>query len=78
MAISIFNHGKNNSETFLFQVPAIIFQMQSLRNLCLSQNKIENLPPPQIKGKEFYYQCPMLEEVQLQDNRLEVIHPGMN
>ena len=52
--------------------------MQSLRNLCLSQNKIESLPPPQMKGKEFYYQCPMLEEVQLQDNRLEFIHPGMN
>jgi len=36
----------------------------------------EFLPPPQTKGKDYVYLCPMLEEVQLQDNRLEIIHPA--
>ena len=40
------------SSNDLSEIPPIIFQMQSLRSLCLAQNKIEVLPPPyQMKGK---------------------------
>ena len=45
------------SSNDLSEIPPIIFQMQSLRSLCLAQNKIEVLPPPyQMRGKEFHYQ----------------------
>ena len=58
------------SSNDLSEVPDVIFQMQSLKILCLAQNKIETLPPPQFKRsggvKELFYQCPALEEVQLQ------------
>ena len=58
------------SSNDLSEIPDIIFQMQSLKILCLAQNKIETLPPPQLKRsggvKEFFYHCPALEEVQLQ------------
>ena len=60
------------SSNDLSEVPDVIFQMQSLKILCLAQNKIETLPPPQFKRsggvKELFYQCPALEEVQLQVN----------
>ena len=66
------------SSNDLSEVPDVIFQMQSLKILCLAQNKIETLPPPQFKRsggvKELFYQCPALEEVQLQVNN-EYIHP---
>ena len=66
------------SSNDLSEVPDVIFQMQSLKILCLAQNKIETLPPPQFKRsggvKELFYQCPALEEVQLQVNN-EYIYP---
>ena len=37
------------SSNDLSEVPDVIFQMQSLKILCLAQNKIEALPPPQLK-----------------------------
>ena len=69
------------SSNDLSDIPDGIMQMQSLKILCLSQNKLEHLPPPALKRighntKEFFYNCPCLEEVQLQDNRLEFIHPA--
>lgn len=52
-------------------------QIQSLRILCLAQNKIEALPLPTTSSKRSKeYNCPCLEEVQLQDNRLEYLHPA--
>ena len=66
------------SSNDLSEVPDVIFQMQSLKILCLAQNKIETLPPPQFKRsggvKELFYQCPALEEVQLQVSN-EYIYP---
>ncbi|XP_022171675.1 leucine-rich repeat serine/threonine-protein kinase 1 isoform X1 [Myzus persicae] len=73
----------NNSLT---QVPAIIFQLQSLRYLNLAQNKIEKLPDPKDshqvtsptskKMSKLYksiYTANVLEELYLQDNRLDKI-----
>lgn len=72
----------NNSLT---SVPLVVFQLQSLKYLNLAQNKIEKLPipieSPKKRGhrkkrtakEEISYSCPMLEELYLQDNRLEEI-----
>ncbi|XP_050524105.1 leucine-rich repeat serine/threonine-protein kinase 1 isoform X2 [Daktulosphaira vitifoliae] len=73
----------NNSLT---QVPIIIFQLPSLRYLNLAQNKIEKLPnssnyghvtsPTTKKISRFYksvYTASVLEELYLQDNRLDKI-----
>ncbi|CAG9769543.1 unnamed protein product [Ceutorhynchus assimilis] len=72
----------NNSLTY---VPLGVFQLQSLKYLNLSQNRIEKLPVPEIppvkKGlkrkprKEdlLGYNCPLLEELYLQENRLNQI-----
>ncbi|XP_050423466.1 leucine-rich repeat serine/threonine-protein kinase 1 [Adelges cooleyi] len=72
----------NNSLT---QIPAIIFQLQSLRYLNLAQNKIEKLPdfntsqvtsPTTKKISKLYksvYTASVLEELYLQDNRLDKI-----
>lgn len=74
----------NNS---LASVPLEIFQLDSLRYLNLSQNKVEKLPVPVasspakksyrskrvFKTDEPNYCCPVLEELYLQDNRLDHI-----
>ena len=50
------------SNNVLVDVPLCIFQLQSIRYLNVAQNKIEKLP----SGT---YNCPLLEELLLQDNR---------
>lgn len=50
------------SNNVLTELPPCVFQLQSLRYLNTAQNKIERLP----SGA---YNCPLLEEVLLQDNR---------
>lgn len=72
----------NNSLT---TIPLAVFQLHSLRYLNISQNKIEKLPIPSesaatkmqrrksINTDELNYNCPVLEELYLQDNRLDHI-----
>ena len=48
------------SDNDLTELPDSIFQMRSLKFICLSQNKLEFLP------KAHQYNCPWLEEMQLQ------------
>ncbi|KAL3278816.1 hypothetical protein HHI36_016337 [Cryptolaemus montrouzieri] len=75
----------NNSLT---SVPLVVFQLLSLKYLNLSQNRIEKLPVPeqnvQLKEKRtrlrkntgaeaLSYNCASLEEIYLQDNRLDNI-----
>ncbi|XP_066246944.1 leucine-rich repeat serine/threonine-protein kinase 1 isoform X1 [Euwallacea similis] len=72
----------NNS---LISVPLGVFQLQSLKHLNLSQNKIEELPSPEkapvrkkmfkkkCRNEELSYSCPLLEELYLQENRLNQI-----
>ncbi|XP_011493971.1 PREDICTED: leucine-rich repeat serine/threonine-protein kinase 1 [Ceratosolen solmsi marchali] len=57
------------SQNSITTVPSTIFYLQSLRYLNMAQNKIEALTaePKNPKSKL----CPILEEVYLQDNRLE-------
>ena len=50
------------SNNVLIELPSCIFQLQSLRHLNVAQNKVERLP----SGS---YNCPLLEELLLQDNR---------
>ena len=50
------------SNNVIIELPACIFQLQSLRHLNIAQNKIERLP----SGG---YSCPLLDELLLQDNR---------
>ena len=69
--------------------------MQSLKQLNLSKNKLEQLPAPMMMPKHSHrrggnkhpsvenfggggvYNCPWLEEMQLQDNRLEFLPPSV-
>ncbi|KAG8262242.1 hypothetical protein J6590_056305 [Homalodisca vitripennis] len=75
----------NNSLTW---VPSVVFQLQSLRHLNLAHNKIEKLPSekdsPQLDAGDRgnkkrlkhalkQYSAPLLEELYLQYNRLEVL-----
>lgn len=72
----------NNSLTSL---PLAVFQLQSLKYLNVSQNKIEKLPAPtsspakksyrkkNITNENLSYSCIVLEELYLQDNRLDQI-----
>lgn len=72
----------NNSLTSL---PLIVFQLNSLKYLNIAQNKIEKLPLPTLSPQkkhhrskkthkdELTYSCPVLEELYLQDNRLDHI-----
>ena len=50
------------SNNVLTELPACIFQLLSLRHLNCAQNKIERLPSDT-------FNCPLLEELLLQDNR---------
>ncbi|KAF5301002.1 hypothetical protein FQR65_LT08985 [Abscondita terminalis] len=72
----------NNSLTSL---PLAVFQLHSLKYLNVAQNKIEKLPLPvesptrknhrskKISKDDLVYGCPVLEELYLQDNRLDHI-----
>ncbi|XP_065214793.1 leucine-rich repeat serine/threonine-protein kinase 1 isoform X2 [Planococcus citri] len=77
------------SNNALTSIPPVIFQLQSLRYLNLAQNKIKKLPTSQdfeeecspsnkrrsrvTFTREKGYSAPFLEELYLQDNRLEEI-----
>ncbi|XP_049820088.1 leucine-rich repeat serine/threonine-protein kinase 1 isoform X2 [Aethina tumida] len=72
----------NNSLT---SVPLTVFQLHSLKYLNMAQNKIDKLPVPVVSPtkknykrrskhvEELNYSCPVLEELYLQDNRLDHI-----
>lgn len=72
----------NNS---LPALPLAVFQLQSLKYLNVSQNKVEKLPAPasspskksyrrkSTHGETSSYNCVVLEELYLQDNRLDQI-----
>lgn len=72
----------NNSLTSL---PLAVFHLQSLKYLNVSQNKIEKLPAPtsspakknyrkkSVSNESLSYNCVVLEELYLQDNRLDQI-----
>lgn len=71
------------SSNSLTGLPITVLQLVSLRYLNVAQNKIEKLPEPvqspskrgRRKGskEELNYNCPVLEELYLQDNRLDRI-----
>lgn len=73
------------SNNNLTSIPLAVFQLYSLKYLTVAQNKIEKLPvPSQSTVKNSYkrkntnmqnlvYHCPVLEELYLQDNRLDQI-----
>lgn len=50
------------SNNVLVELPPCMLQLQSIRHLNVAQNKIERLPSG-------LYNCPLLEELLLQDNR---------
>ncbi|XP_030762504.1 leucine-rich repeat serine/threonine-protein kinase 1 isoform X2 [Sitophilus oryzae] len=66
-------------------LPLAVFSLQSLKYLNVSQNKIEKLPLPEASPskknskkksnvqKELNYSCVVLEELYLQDNRIDQI-----
>lgn len=72
----------NNS---LVSIPLQVFQLQSLKVLNISQNRIDKLPMPvasptkrgfrrkSTNSEELLYNCPVLEELYLHDNRLDQI-----
>ncbi|XP_019766471.2 leucine-rich repeat serine/threonine-protein kinase 1 isoform X4 [Dendroctonus ponderosae] len=72
------------SNNNISQIPLGVFQLQSLKYLNLSQNRIEILPIPEVppvkKGSKrkvrkenLSYCCPLLEELYLQENRLNQV-----
>ncbi|KAG8224988.1 hypothetical protein J437_LFUL005999, partial [Ladona fulva] len=71
------------SDNSLKSLPVVIFSMHSLRYLNVAQNKIEKLPSRPHVGEEDgltklqvaegLYTAPVLEEILLQNNRLEEI-----
>ncbi|XP_060525729.1 leucine-rich repeat serine/threonine-protein kinase 1 isoform X2 [Cylas formicarius] len=73
------------SNNNLNSIPLVVFQLQSLKYLNLSQNRIEKVPLPQtsptkkghrrkgLHSDDSCYSCPVLEELYLQDNRLDHI-----
>lgn len=73
----------NNS---LVSIPLAVFQLQSLKILNISQNRIDKLPIPvptptkqrgfrrkSANSDELVYNCPVLEELYLHENRLDQI-----
>lgn len=72
----------NNSLT---SIPLAMFQLHSLKYLNLAQNRIDKIPIPvpsptkkgfrrkSVTPDETDYSCPMLEELYLQDNRIDQI-----
>ncbi|KXJ72845.1 hypothetical protein RP20_CCG017127 [Aedes albopictus] len=80
------------SHNSLAHLPPEIFSLGSLRYLNAAQNKIERIPLPEdieacatyqpqkrrtSKTSQPEYNCPVLEELYLQDNRLEYIPPRL-
>ena len=84
------------SNNDLTEIPPSMLQMQSLKLLNLSRNKLDQLPAPLIIPKSIsrrgsknqgssvenfggsgVYNCPWLEEMHLQDNRLEFLPPSI-
>ncbi|XP_053686186.1 leucine-rich repeat serine/threonine-protein kinase 1 isoform X3 [Sabethes cyaneus] len=76
------------SHNCLSHLPAEIFSLGSLRYLNAAQNLLEHLPNPEDIDPSFHpqkrrhskvphqeYNCPVLEELYLQDNRLETVPP---
>ncbi|XP_063703322.1 leucine-rich repeat serine/threonine-protein kinase 1 isoform X2 [Culicoides brevitarsis] len=76
------------SHNSLTTLPPEIFNLCSLRTLNVAQNKLESLPLPtdvlsvkspgsrrSSKASPKEYNCPVLEELYLQDNHLSVIPP---
>ncbi|GAB6033061.1 hypothetical protein CHUAL_012677 [Chamberlinius hualienensis] len=72
------------SNNTLRELPDYVFQLASLKYLNASQNKIAQLPAgvgsllssqSETPKKMAEYDCPILEEIYLQDNRLERIPP---
>ncbi|XP_070508188.1 leucine-rich repeat serine/threonine-protein kinase 1 isoform X2 [Chironomus tepperi] len=68
------------SHNNLKEIPMEFFTLISLRYLNLSQNKLECIPVEDVmtpvrskREKKYEYNVPVLEELYLQDNRLEVI-----
>ncbi|XP_058127857.1 leucine-rich repeat serine/threonine-protein kinase 1 [Anopheles ziemanni] len=59
------------SHNTLTTLPAELFTLGSLRYLNAAQNKIERVPLPDELLPD--YHCPVLEELYLQDNRLECV-----
>ncbi|XP_058798844.1 leucine-rich repeat serine/threonine-protein kinase 1 [Phymastichus coffea] len=57
------------SQNSISSVPSTIFYLRSLRYLNMAQNKIEALMAESKSSKDKL--CPVLEEIYLQDNRLE-------
>lgn len=57
------------SHNSITSLPSTVFYLQSLRYLNLAQNKIDSLTTEPKPAKEKI--CPVLEEMYLQDNRLE-------
>ncbi|ALC46696.1 Lrrk [Drosophila busckii] len=56
------------SHNLLTNIPSELFNLVSLKYLNLAQNKIVELPAPLNGGKS--YNCPVLDELFLQDNQL--------
>ena len=73
------------SNNQLVELPESVWSMQSLKSLNLAQNKLESLPAAvaapkriglsslRLAGRGPLYNCPALEEVFLQDNRLQTL-----
>ncbi|XP_024943937.1 leucine-rich repeat serine/threonine-protein kinase 1 isoform X2 [Cephus cinctus] len=59
------------SHNSITSVPSMIFFLQSLRYLNMAQNKIDSLVAESKNPKDKL--CPVLEEMYLQDNRLEYL-----
>ncbi|XP_043263337.1 leucine-rich repeat serine/threonine-protein kinase 1 [Colletes gigas] len=57
------------SHNSITSIPSTIFYLQSLRYLSVAQNKIDSLSAETKNPKDKL--CPFLEEIYLQDNRLE-------
>ncbi|KAH0560147.1 leucine-rich repeat serine/threonine-protein kinase 1 [Cotesia glomerata] len=59
------------SHNSITTVPSLIFYLQSLKYLNMAQNKIDNLVAEPSNPRDKL--CPVLEEIYLQDNRLETL-----
>ncbi|XP_057330472.1 leucine-rich repeat serine/threonine-protein kinase 1 [Microplitis mediator] len=59
------------SHNSITTVPSLIFYLQSLKYLNMAQNKIDNLTAESNNPRDKL--CPVLEEIYLQDNRLEML-----